>query len=221
MNRFLYAQLGPRRFRLRPKFFSASVQFAQPEVVGIIWLLPLNSRTCVCTFNYFNAYFWSSEFQDSYTSSSVTSFASPRSSKASPLEPEDVPHSAHWYPGESGYITQPPTAYSRSFNGELVAEVPDINPYKYGINFPPQTWQSGRLASFTGSVVISFFHSSNKLRQHQAMPFSRAINAVQRSETSAGRLLSISIIGCGAHVLSARPRGRPRRLPLGSRKNCT
>ena len=102
----------------------------------------------------------------------MTSFASPRSSKASPLEPEDVPHTVHLYPGESGYITQPPTAYSRSFNGELVAEVPDINPYKYGINFPPQIWQSGRVFSFADSFVIHNIHSLKITYRYQTMPFS-------------------------------------------------
>jgi len=65
MNRFLLAQVDPLGPQLRFKSFSAGGQLAQLEVFEIICPPLLSSRACVCTFNYLNAYFWSSEFQDS------------------------------------------------------------------------------------------------------------------------------------------------------------
>lgn len=49
-------------------------------------------------------------------------------------------------------MLHPPTAYSRSFSGGLAAELEEMNPYKYGINFPPQIWQFGGEVLF---IVLS------------------------------------------------------------------
>jgi hypothetical protein len=47
-----------------------------------------------------------------------------------------------------------------------------MNPYIYGISFPPQSWQSGRVVSLTDSFVIRSIHSLKNTYRHRAMSFS-------------------------------------------------
>ena len=100
----------------------------------------------------------------------MTSFANPRSSKASPLEPEDVPHSARLYPGDRDrYRSRRPHTRGLSTANCLQNRQKCIRTDTGSIFLR----RSGTLVERFRSVfrLSYFFQILNELLQHQTMPF--------------------------------------------------
>jgi hypothetical protein len=115
-------------------------------------------------------------------------------------------------------MLHPPTAYSRSLSGELVAELTEMNPYRYGIKFPPQFSHLFLGVTF-GISSVMFFQFSDDLRQHHVMHFqwlAMPFDGLNRRQGDCDG--SLYLFKVRARETRTRPHTRMRRLPLGSRR---